>query len=676
MVENNRSHVAYIIMVSVIFIVSLVGCAQNTQNVVSQKPVSVSSAINQRTHNSAAVAGILGTVMQKQAKTEMKKQTNEPANQSAEINNEDDAYNEEDNDADPEANHNASTEIADSDEKQEIMENALELLDEADKLWKKGDIEETLETLDEAYSLIIEANGDPAIAQEKDDVRLLIAQRILSVYSAKRTATDGKNREIPLSMNADVEKEIRSFQGPERDQFVAAYRRSGLYRASILKELKKSGIPEEFLWLPLVESLFKIHAYSSARALGLWQFIPSTGYKFGLSRDEWIDERMDVQKSTKAAIAYLKELHGMFGDWLTALAAYNCGEGRILRVISRQHINYLDSFWDLYRQLPNETARYVPRFLATLHIVNNPKKYGFDLSSVETPIDFETVKVNKVMKFQDIAEKMEVPEDVLSLLNSELRHKMTPDREYNLKIPTGALDKFNLVYNDIPQSERPSFVSVQNRNVSSKQGTGSAALLKHRVKRGETVYSIARKYHVSVANICSYNKLGSRKKLVRGRNLTIPVNKKEYYAAGQENDEKPMGSSSRYRVKKGETLSMISRRFSIPVNQLKKMNKLKTGNIHAGQNLIISKKAADMASGDGGIKKKNMKQSANKSKVNKKTLSGADLGQLGPNKYIVTKRDNLHTVAKKNKINVTKLMKMNKLSKNEKLVPGQILIVR
>jgi len=103
-----------------------------------------------------------------------------------------------------------------------------------------------------------------------------------------------------------------------------------------------------------VESGFKVGAYSRARALGLWQFIPSTGYKFGLTRDEWVDERMDVLKSTHAAIAYLKELHAMFGDWMTVLASYNCGEGRVLRVISRQHVNYFDRFWDLYSKLPNE----------------------------------------------------------------------------------------------------------------------------------------------------------------------------------------------------------------------------------------------------------------------------------------------------------------------------------
>lgn len=674
MVENKRSRIPYIIMVSLIFAFFVSGCAQSNQNLVAQKPAAVSRAQSLHGQNAAMSAGAARETGQKHEVAEMPKKAADSVKHSAKSDVQDNDYNGEDTSADLDAEKMASEETAGEDEKQEIMENALELLEEADKLWKNGDIEETLDTLDEAYSLIIDANGDPAIAQEKDDLRLLISQRILTVYSSKRKVVDGKNGEIPLSINADVEKEIRSFQGIERENFLAAHRRSGLYRAAILKELKKAGMPEEFLWLPLVESLFKINAYSSARALGLWQFIPSTGYKFGLSRDEWIDERMDVQKSTKAAIAYLKELHGMFGDWLTALAAYNCGEGRVLRTISRQHINYLDSFWDLYRQLPNETARYVPRFLATVNIVNNPQKYGFDLSSVESPVDFETFTVNKVMKFKDVAEKIEVSEDVLSLLNPELRHKMTPDREYSLKLPKGSLDKFQLVYNDIPNSEKPSFVAVYNRNSSpNKSGT---AFIKHRVKRGETVFSIARKYHVSVASIRSCNRLNSRKKLVQGRSLTIPVTKKEYYAAGQPDDGKKVASSRRYKVKKGETLYTIYRRFSIPVNQLKKMNNLKTGNIHAGQNLIIARKMVESGEEDTLQTKKRVKRSDKKAKINRRSLSATDLDKLGTNKYIVTKRDNLHSIAKKNNINVSKLMKLNKLSSNEKLVPGQILIIR
>jgi len=642
---------AYTIVLSLVFALPLFGCAQNAavrkpvtiaraQNVALQKPVTVASAaITKQTINKEAPP--------------IKEET----------------------ESDGQKEDSSAQQNTHNEEKQEMMEKALDLLEVADKLWQKGDIEDTLDTLDEAYALLLDANGDAAIAQEKDDLRLLISQRILAVYSSKRTVINGKNGEIPLSMNADVEKEIKSFQGVERNSFIAAYQRSGLYHSTIVKALKKAGIPEEFVWLPLVESFFKINAYSRARALGLWQFIPSTGYKFGLSRDEWIDERMDVQKSTQATIAYLKELHNMFGDWLTVLAAYNCGEGRVLRVISKQNINYLDGFWDLYRQLPNETARYVPRFLATLHIVKNPQKYGFDLSTTEKSINFETVKVNKTMKLKDIAEKIEVSEEVLNLLNSELRYKITPDHEYGLKLPKESLEKFNLVANEIPQSEKPQFVSNSVRVPSVRP-----AFIKHRVKRGETIHSIANNYNVSVSRIRSYNRLGSKKKLVLGRSLTIPITRENQgYASSksrQKNDKIKIASSGRYKVKKGETLLMISRRFSVSPAQIKKINNLKTGKINAGQTLKLPQNKINPNSENEDDNDNNVKKSAKKSKINKKVLSASDVDKLGTNKYIVTKNDNLHSIAKKNNINIAKLMELNNISISEKIVPGQILVVK
>lgn len=547
-----------------------------------------------------------------------------------------------------------------AEEKRELMEKALELLEDADKQWNRGDIDGTLETLDEAYGMILDANGDVAVSQEKDDLRLLIAQKIMAVYSSKRRVINGKNSEIPLIMNADVQKEINSFQGLEREHFIAAYQRSGLYKSIIQKELKKAGMPEELFWLPLVESFFKVNAYSSARALGLWQFIPSTGYKFGLNRDEWIDERMDVQKSTKAAIAYLKELHSMFGDWLTALAAYNCGEGKVLRTIARQQINYLDSFWDLYRQLPNETARYVPRFLATLHIVKDPQKYGFSLDEIEKPVSFETVKVNKMMKLQDIAEKLEISEETLCLLNPELRYKMTPDREYDLKIPEDRVEKFNLVVNDIPQSERPRVVYAKTD------------FIRHRVKSGETLSSIARRYHVSSSQIKAYNRLRG-KRLVRGRVIRIPVSKSKYYA--QEDNYKQRGEEkkivSRYRVKRGDTLFSIARRFDVSVEQVKRLNKLKSNSVLTGQVLRIPSGKSISE-----IERKQSSEQQAKAKINKQVLSAKDLDKLGTNKYIVVKGDNLYSIARKNDVNVSKLMELNNISLSDTLVPGQILTIR
>jgi membrane-bound lytic murein transglycosylase D len=645
---------AYAILFCLIFTLSLFGCAEN---VVVQKHVNVARSQNvvDRKHATVVNAEIAKQTIEKEAPT---------VKEDVEL----DDQKEENNLLNLNSNNSSAQQKVGHEEKQEMMEKALDLLEVADKLREKGDIENTLNTLDEAYALLLNANGDAAIAQEKDDLRFLISQRILIVYSAKRTVINGKNSEIPLIMNADVEKEIRSFQGIERDNFIAAYRRSGMYRSAIVKELQKAGIPEEFFWLPLVESWFKINAYSRARALGLWQFIPSTGYKFGLSRDEWIDERMDVQKSTQAAIAYLKELHNMFGDWLTVLAAYNCGEGRILRVISRQNINYLDGFWDLYRQLPHETARYVPRLLATLHIVKNPQKYGFDLSATEKQINFETVKVNKIMKLKDIAEKTGASEEELNLLNSELRQKLTPDHEYNLKLPKEYLDKFNLVANEIPQSEKPRILSVRT------------VFIKHRVRKGETISSIANKYNVSDSVIISHNKLSSKKKLVLGRKLKIPITKEnQSYANGksrQKGEKIKIASSGQYKVKKGETLLMIARRFAISSAQIKEINNLKTDKIRVGQTLKLPQKKTSASSEEDDNNDKNVKKLVKKSKIKKPVLSATDVNEMGTDKYVVTKNDSLHSVARKNNMNVAKLMELNKISLDEKLVPGQILIVK
>jgi membrane-bound lytic murein transglycosylase D len=486
------------------------------------------------------------------------------------------------------------------DDEQDMMDKALDLLEVADNYWEKGDVENTLNILDKAYALILDTNGDPAVARQKDDLRLLISKRILAAYSSKQTVANGKASEIPLVMNADVEKEIRSFQGYERDFFISSYQRSGMYRPIILRELKKAGIPEELSWLPLVESGFKILALSRARALGLWQFIPSTGYKFGLSRDDWTDERMDVEKSTEAAIAYLKELHGMFGDWLTVLAAYNCGEGRVLRVISRQHINYFDRFWDLYRQLPNETARYVPRFLATLHIIKDPKKFGMDLGpDIEKPIAYEFVKVNKIMKLQDIASKIDAPEETLNLLNSELRYRTTPDKEYDLKVPVDYVAKFNLVVGEIPESEKPRFVS--SRTVAAK----------HKVKKGETIATIAKRYNVSASTIASYNNISTKKGLVVGQILKVPVIQVTRVAKSKPDAKSKKKTSTltetkqQYKVKKGDTLSNIAKRFDVSVPQLKKMNNLKGNSIRIGQVLKLSKAESDNPEEKSNTNKKN-----------------------------------------------------------------------
>jgi len=276
----------------------------------------------------------------------------------------------------------------------EVLEEALSAYQDSQIAWEKVDIDTSLAALDESYSLLLKLDlpQDSPLNQEKNDLRLLIAQRIQEIYASHLIATEENHRSIPLEENKYVLREIKSFQTTEQKSFMAGYQRSGRYREMILEELKKEGMPEEIAWVPMIESWFKVKAYSRARALGLWQFIASTGYRFGLKRDRWIDERMDPDKATRAAIQYFKKLHSFFGDWMTALAAYNCGEFRVQRVIRNQRVKYLDNFWDLFVMLPRETARFVPRFIATLLIINNPEKYGMNLPNPDPPMRYETVE--------------------------------------------------------------------------------------------------------------------------------------------------------------------------------------------------------------------------------------------------------------------------------------------
>ena len=184
---------------------------------------------------------------------------------------------------------------------QSVLDSAIELYQTSNELWEQGDLEKALEALDESYALILEVgrDADQSMLQQKEDLRFTIAKRIMEVYASRFNVVNGYQNAIPMVMNKYVQKALDLFKDREREFFIDSYVRSGRYRPAIIKALKEEGLPEELSWLPLIESGFKIRALSRARALGLWQFIASTGYKFGLERNTWIDERMDPEKSTK-----------------------------------------------------------------------------------------------------------------------------------------------------------------------------------------------------------------------------------------------------------------------------------------------------------------------------------------------------------------------------------------
>jgi len=527
---------------------------------------------------------------------------------------------------------------------EDVMEKALELLNSSQDAWSRGDIENALNFLDQAYAIILDTNGDAEIARQKDDLRLLISKQILSVYTSRRTVTSGMRGEIPMVMNAEVEREIRSFQTIERDFFISAYQRAASIRPIILKALKKAGLPEELSWLPLVESGFKIRALSRARALGLWQFIPSTGYKYGLNRDEWVDERMDIEKSTEAAISYLKDLHEMFGDWLTVLAAYNCGEGKVMRVIANQHINYLDRFWDLYNQLPNETARYVPRFLATLEIIKNPKKYGIDLETLpnDHSLDtYDTVMTNKILNLDEIASRLGISEDLLATLNAELRYKKTPDREYRLKVPLGMGERLASIMDELPEADRP----------FREKGRG-VVIVRHKVRSGETMASIARKYRISPDSLKKYNKsLRATGTVKVGQRIVIPVATAQTVKTNNKQGIKKVALQAiTYKVKKGDTLYSVAERYGMSIQELKKLNKIKGNILKTGQIITVKPKEVSENGETGSQQKKKI--------------------------YVVKKGDNLHIIARRTETDVATLKKLNNLPEDGNVRPGQALYIR
>ncbi len=466
---------------------------------------------------------------------------------------------------------------AGQDANQRLVDSALELYQKSQEYWDRGDLENALNALDESYALIVRVDQDvdEAILQQKEDLRYTIAKRIMEVYASRLSAVNGPQDAIPLVVNKHVEAELAAFQGRERNFFINSYVRSGRFRPDMVKALREEGMPEELSWLPLIESGFQTNALSTSRALGLWQFIASTGYKFGLERNEWVDHRMDPTLSTRAAIAYLKELHGIFGDWTTALAAYNCGEGTVLRIIRSQKIGYLDNFWDLYERLPRETASYVPRFIAVVMIMKDPERFGFKLPPAEQPLQFEEVITTRQMHLNQIASSLDVSPAALQALNPSLRREVTPGESYALRVPAGKAQVLKASVDAIPAWKPPVAVAA---------AAPAASASFHTVRSGETLSSIADRYGTSVQTIMGLNRLKKSGYIEKGWRLKLPAGRKSP-AAGQVAGVKQ--AKSQYVVKRGDTLWKIANRFGTSAKELQMVNQLRGTALSVGQVLLI-----------------------------------------------------------------------------------------
>ena len=528
-------------------------------------------------------------------------------------------------------NNHASPELEKS--AQATLDDALEFCRLAQEYRENGELDDALNALDQAYALILKVDdtqNDIDLIQEKEDLRFLISKRILEIHASRHIVVSGTHDEIPLVMNSHVQKELELFTtGREKEFFKNAYVRSGRYRDYIVSELTKEGMPAELSWLPLIESGFKTRAMSPARALGMWQFIPSTGYKFGLTRDTYIDERMDPVKSTAAAIAYMKELHQMFGDWMTVLAAYNCGEGRVLRTINSQNVNYLDNFWDLYEKLPRETARYVPRFLATLHIMKNKQRYGLDAVKLDPPVSYSVTQVARRSHLKNYASVIGVPEETLKMLNPELRKATTPTTTYELKVP--------------PEKKPLLLAKLHTVPVTKPKPKNQYAY--HKVRRGQNISSIARRYGVSIRTIARANRLNRRYTIRTGQTLKSPLSRNGYVprVASTTKSSKPVT----HRVRKGDSLWNLAKRYGTTTRAIQRANKMRGTTLKIGQRLSIP----------GG-------KTAQSSYAKRATKT-----------YKVRKGDTPFSIALKNGMRLTRFLKINKMNKRSKIYPGQRVYV-
>ena len=415
--------------------------------------------------------------------------------------------------------------------------------------------------------------------------------------------------------------------------------RGSPYLHYIMNEVEARGMPTEIALLPIVESAFLPFAYSHGRAAGIWQFIPGTGKIFGLKQNWWYDGRRDVYASTKAALDYLQKLHGIFdGDWLLALAAYNSGQGTVARAIRKNKAkNKPTDYWNL--SLPKETKGYVPKLLALSNIVADPEKYQVALTPVIDEPYFEKVATGGQIDLALAAELAGLETDQLYKLNPGFNRWATdPDGPHYLLLPIENAKHFNDALAELPESERVKWV-------------------RHKIKSGESLLSIAKKYQTTVDLLQDTNKL--RGHMIRaGQHLLVPTATRSLSNYTQSADARKKsiqqqprnGHKVTHQVQSGDTLWDISRKYKVNVRELAKWNAMAPRDpLMPGQQLVIwSKQPQTLSRGNNAL----------------------DL-PLQKINYRVRQGDSLAKIAQKFQVTVNDLQRWNNLNTQKYIQPGQ-----
>lgn len=377
---------------------------------------------------------------------------------------------------------------------------------------------------------------------------------------------------FPIVMNNQVAVYLDLFQNKQRKQFRDWMARSGKYRGLMEDTLDGAGLPTDLMFLPMIESGYRQRAYSRARAVGLWQFMQATGRAYDLTIDRYVDERRDAVKSTEAATRFLNDLYKDFGDWHLAVAAYNAGPGKIRKGLKKYKV---DNFWDLAKHdyLHLETKRYVPKLVAAIIIGRQPEKYGFTDIDYDKPIEFDILRVKPSMSLDAISLIADTETNTIKELNQELHLGKTPPnrKNYAVKIPKGSKE-------------------IASKNLARLHSYVSTGFKTHTTRKGESLASISKKYNLNSSTILKVNNLRSSK-VKSGTKLRIPYRTIKYQLLAEganpllakHNDHLVL-----HKIKQGETVSTIARKYRVPAQMIVNWNGLKSVHkIRTGQQLAL-----------------------------------------------------------------------------------------
>ena len=398
---------------------------------------------------------------------------------------------------------------------------------------------------------------------------------------------DSIQKQIPLAYNEYVQSYIDIYTAPKRKASMAKIIGLAKYYFPIYeKAFRDAGMPEELKFLSVVESALDPNAVSRVGATGPWQFMFATARLYGLKMDNYVDERKDPIQASYATARYLKDAYNDFGDWLLAIASYNCGKGNVTRAMQRSGGN---DFWSIRNYLPAETRGYVPAFVAISYVMNYYKKHQIVPEECNFSTKTDTVLVNKFVTLGNLSKALDVELSEMAILNPSYKKRIvngTVAKPKRVIIPTTAYADFANVYAALNDSEEDAPTATFAADRDNQSNKEVAATRYHRVKRGESLSVIADHYGVEVQDLKVWNHLHNRE-VLPGRKLLV---KTVSEAATASPEKKPLKSYYTYRVKRGDTLNLIADKYEgATVQSIKNLNTLRSNRLHTGMVLKINR---------------------------------------------------------------------------------------